>query len=278
MLCAGSRKRYPKSLAPGSSIHARVLIAFCDGFQGGDQVGTPLDPIVDKGLMRMDSHRFDMMTRALSSRFSRRSAVRAGAAGAATTVAVSLGLRPSRIAAAQTSNPPYSVIRRYILTESSDAAVEALNTGYLPQLQQTTGFLQYIVVTSDPDTLTTISIFETEADYSAAEQDLSDWVSENLALLLPSATEETTGDAVIFAPNTDVICGVPPVPAATPTVPATPEACTGIGCSCNGGVEGACDEGLVCCQSQMNGDPIPGGEGMCAAEDACGDGAATPIP
>jgi hypothetical protein len=228
--------------------------------------------------MRMDSHRFDMMTRALSSRFSRRSAVRAGAAGAAATMAVSLGLRPSRTASAQTSNPPYSVIRKYVLTESTDAAVQALNSGYLPQLQQTTGFLQYIVVTSDPNTLTTISIFDTEADFSAAEQDLSDWVSENLASLLPSATEETTGDAEIFAPNTDVICGVPPAPAATPTVPATPEPCTGIGCNCNGGVEGACDEGLVCCQSQMNGDPIPGGAGMCAAEDACGDGAATPIP
>ena len=225
----------------------------------------------------MDSHRFDMMTRALSSRFSRRSAVRAGAAGAAATMAVSLGLRPARIAAAQTSNPPYSVIRKYVLTESTDAAVQALNTGYLPQLQQTTGFLQYIVVTSDPNTLTTISIFDNQANFTAAEQDLSDWVSQNLASLLPTATEETSGDADIFAPNTDVICGPAATPVPTPTVPATPEPCTGIGCNCNGGVEGACDEGLVCCQSQMGGGPVPGGAGMCAAADACGDGDATPI-
>jgi hypothetical protein len=63
--------------------------------------------------------------------------------------------------------------------------------------------------------------------------------------------------------------------------------CTGIGCECNGGVRGACDPGLVCCQSQMGGGPVPGGPGMCAAADACGDGAgagvgaeleATPAP
>jgi hypothetical protein len=234
---------------------------------------------VEKGPTRMDSHRFDTLTRTLSSRLSRRSALRTGAAGAAAAMAVSLGLGPSRIAAAQSSNPPYSVTRKYVLTSSTDAAVQALNSGYLPQLQQTTGFLQYIVVTSDPNTLTTISVFDSQTNFTAAEQNLSDWVTQNLASLLPTATEEIKGNAVVFAPNLEVICGPAPtaVPTATPTVPATPEACTGIGCNCNGGVEGACDEGLVCCQSQMGGGPVPGGAGMCAAADACGDGGATPI-
>ena len=225
----------------------------------------------------MDSQRFDTLTRALSSRLSRRSAVRAGAAGAAAAMAVSLGLGPSRSAAAQTGTP-YSVIRKYVLTDSTDAAVQALNSGYLPQLQQTTGFVQYIVVTSDPNTLTTISVFDSQADFTAAEDNLSDWVSQNLASLLPTAAEDIQGNAVIFAPNAEVICGPASTPVPTPTVPATPEPCTAIGCNCNGGVEGACDEGLVCCQSQMSGGPVPGGAGMCAAADACGDGDATPIP
>jgi hypothetical protein len=233
---------------------------------------------IEKGPIRMDSHRFDSLTRTLSSRLSRRSALRTGAAGAAAAMAVSLGLGSSRSAAAQ-SGTPYSVTRKYVLTSSTNAAVQELTSGYLPQLQQTTGFLQYIVVTSDPNTLTTISVFDTQANFTAAEQDLSDWVSQNLASLLPTFTEEIKGNAVIFAPNTEVICGPAPtaVPTATPTVPATPAPCTGIGCNCNGGVEGACDEGLVCCQSQMGGGPVPGGAGMCAAEDACGDGGATPI-
>lgn len=228
----------------------------------------------------MDPNRFDSITRAFSSRVSRRSAVRAGGAGVAAAFAVSLGLGPTRTFAAQTGTP-FSAIRKYALTGPTDAAIQALNTGYLPQLQQQTGFLQYTVVTSDPNTLTTIAVFDSQADFTAAEQNLGTWVTQNLASLLPAATEDTQGNAVIFALNTDEICGSGPAPTAvppTPTpVPATPEACTGIGCNCNGGVEGTCDDGLVCCQSQMGGGSIPGGAGMCAAADACGDGAATPV-
>ncbi|HEU0114280.1 MAG TPA: hypothetical protein VFQ80_06380 [Thermomicrobiales bacterium] len=50
--------------------------------------------------------------------------------------------------------------------------------------------------------------------------------------------------------------------------------CSGIGCECMAGVEGACDAGLVCCQSQMNGG-VPGGPGQCAAPDACGGAGAS---
>ncbi|HEU5434658.1 MAG TPA: hypothetical protein VFU81_23490, partial [Thermomicrobiales bacterium] len=57
-------------------------------------------------------------------------------------------------------------------------------------------------------------------------------------------------------------CGAPP--------------CTGVGCECMAGVEGACDAGLVCCQSQMNGGGMPGGPGQCAAPDACGGTGAAP--
>lgn len=229
----------------------------------------------------MDPNRFDTITRALSSRFSRRSAVRASGVGVAAALAVSVGLGPTRAIAAQ-SGTPFSAIRKYALTGPTDPAIQALNTGYLPQLQQQAGFLGYTVVTSDPNTLTTVSVFDSQADFTAAEQNLGTWVSQNLATLLPAATEDTQGNAVIFALNTDEICGSGPAPTAvppTPTpVPATAEACTGIGCLCNGGVQNACDDGLVCCQSQMNGGSIPGGQGMCAAEDACGDdGAATPV-
>jgi hypothetical protein len=223
----------------------------------------------------VDPNRFDSITRAFSSRFSRRSAVRAGGVGVAAALALSAGLGASPALAAQ-AGTSYSAIRKYVLTGTPDAAVQALNSGYLPQLQQQAGFLAYTVVTSDPNTLTTVSVFDSQADFTAAESALASWVTQNLAPLLPAATEDTQGNAVIFALNTDVICGPAPTPVPT-EVPATPEACTGIGCLCNGGVEGACDEGLVCCQSQMGGGSIPGGQGMCAAEDACGDGEATPV-
>lgn len=108
-------------------------------------------------------------------------------------------------------------------------------------------------------------------------------MQQNLAALLPTPAETTSGDAVIYDTNTDVVCGPGPEPTAEPTAepttPATaaPTPWTGIGCECNGGVQGACDDGLVCCQSQMGGGPMPGGAGMCAAEDACGGDGATPV-
>src|SRR5215208_4259526 len=36
----------------------------------------------------------------------------------------------------------------------------------------------------------------------------------------------------------------------TPTLEPSPPPCTGIGCPCTAGMEGTCDAGLVCCQSQ----------------------------
>ncbi|MFN8591684.1 MAG: hypothetical protein U0031_09520 [Thermomicrobiales bacterium] len=67
--------------------------------------------------------------------------------------------------------------------------------------------------------------------------------------------------------GSDGHCGTPP--------------CSGVGCECTAGVEGTCAEGLVCCQSVMNGGPVPGGPGMCATHDGCGnsaDGASEETP
>ena len=50
--------------------------------------------------------------------------------------------------------------------------------------------------------------------------------------------------------------------------------CSGVGCECTAGVEGACPDGLVCCQSQMGAGNVPGGPGMCATPDGCGSGGA----
>lgn len=69
----------------------------------------------------------------------------------------------------------------------------------------------------------------------------------------------------------------PAVEGATPTATAAAEpteapteaptdvpACTGEGCACIGGTEGACDDGLVCC-----GADTPGGAGTCMTDAEC---------
>lgn len=234
----------------------------------------------------MHPDRFDTFTRALAGRVSRRSMVRGAGAGLVATALAAVGLRPA--AARQAGAAWYTVIRRYTLTGAADPVIQELNDGYLPLVSQAEGYIAYTVVSSANSTLTTITTFESQALLEQAGQSEATWVAQNLASLLPAPAEVTEGDALIANVNVDVVCGTGPAPTTAPTTVPTapptavptetatiaPTPCTGIGCPCNGGVEGACDDGLVCCQSQMNGGPIPGGAGMCAAADACGD--ATP--
>ena len=233
----------------------------------------------------MEPQRFDAITRSFATRFSRRSAVRTGGIGLAATMLATLGVRGA--SARQASSPWYTVIRSYRLSGSSTQVQNELKDGFLPLLRQADGFVEYSVVASSNDMLTTITVFESQDQEQSAAQSEEDWVQQNLASLLPTPATKTMGDAVVYGINDEVICAGPAQPTATAaaasasasasasaTATATP--CTGIGCDCNGGVQDSCDDGLVCCQSQMGGGPIPGGAGMCAAADACGDGAATP--
>jgi hypothetical protein len=226
----------------------------------------------------MEPNRFDALAKSFSTRISRRSAMRHTGVGLAATMLAAVGLRSSSAVASQADTNWYTVIRRYSLSGSPDQVEQELNNGFLPIIRQAAGYVSYSVVSSADNTLTSITVFESEAQLEAAGQAEADWVSQNLASLLPTPAEITRGDAVIFDVNADLICGSGPAPTEEPTVPPTaePTPCTGIGCTCNGGVQNACDEGLVCCQSQMNGGSMPGGQGMCAAEDACGDDA-TPV-
>ncbi|MGB3306186.1 MAG: hypothetical protein WBA63_08375 [Thermomicrobiales bacterium] len=228
----------------------------------------------------MEAHRFDALSKTFATKVSRRSAVRGGGAGLAATFLAAIGLRG---ASAQQSTAPYfTTIRHYHVTGSTDQVQGELNSGFLPIISQAAGFVEYSVVVSE-GAITTITVFQSQAQFEAASQSEENWVQQNLSSLLPNPAEVTRGDATVFDLNTDLICGPAPTPVPTATTAptaaatATPEACTGIGCPCNGGVQNACDEGLVCCQSQMNGGPIPGGAGMCAAADACGDENATPV-
>ncbi len=228
----------------------------------------------------MDSERFDTLAKSFATKFSRRTAVRTGGAGLAAALLATVGL--GRVSANQADGSWYTVIRRYALSGSSDEVLQELNNGFLPLISQAAGYVQYLVVSSANNTVTTITVFQSQAQYQSAAQTEAGWVQQNLASLLPTPAEETHGAAIIDNVNVDVVCGAGPAPTAEPTnVPPTAAAteapCTGIGCTCNGGVQDACDEGLVCCQSQMGGESMPGGAGMCAAPDACGDDGATPV-
>jgi hypothetical protein len=325
----------------------------------------------------MEAARFDSIARSLASRLSRRTALRGTGAGVAAGVLAALQAGTSRAAVArQNTNPPYVVVRVYQAPADVATLQQTLVQGYAPQLAQQPGFIEYTVLGNEGG-LTTISSFATQNDEEAATNQLSNWVNQNLANLLPELVTTINDTAIVHAVNQAAICPAPPsgptptaaaptataaaptataaaptataaaptataaAPTATalpvctdparpgvgcvcstgtqnpcgdttlvccandpnaapgaqgtctpssvgceplgptPTPEPSPTPCTDIGCPCTSGVEGACADGLVCCQSQMGGDNVPGGPGMCAAADACGDGGetgATPVP
>ena len=229
----------------------------------------------------MDTDRFDSLTKTFATRFSRRTAMRGGGVSIAATFLAAVGFRSAT--GRQADSAPYTIIRHYTLSGSPDAVVQELNSGFLPLVSQADGFLSYSVVTSDNNTLTTIAVFESQAQLESAAQSEADWVQQNLASLLPAPAEVTQGNTVVYGVNSEQICSTPTVvptesnrptattqPAATMTPTPTPiTPCTGEGCRCNGGVQGACDSGLTCCADNPG---VPGGPGHCIAEDATCNG------
>jgi hypothetical protein len=246
------------------------------------------------------------------------------------------------------TSTPYVVVRQYQPSASIADLQQALGQGYAPQLAQQPGFIDYTVFDNGSG-VTSITVFDSQDDEEAATNQLASWVEQNLASLLPSPTETTSGTAFVQVANTALICNgsgdqtptvaVPtatPAPTTAPTQAAptatalpvctdpsrpgvgctcttgtqnpcgdttlvccaeagaapgapgvctpssvgcdaadptpAPTPCTDVGCPCTSGVEGTCADGLVCCQSQMGGDNVPGGPGMCATPDGCGDG------
>ena len=303
----------------------------------------------------MDGARFDSIARTLAGRLSRRTALRGTGAGVAAGLVSMLSSERGRAAIMrQAADLPYVVVRHYSPTASVSDLQQALGQ-YATQLAQQPGFIEYTVL-SDDSGLTTVSIFDTQDDESAATNQLADWIQQNLASLLPDPDTDSSGTAIVHVASSSATCPTPPsgptptaaaatstpgaptataaaptATAAAPTATALPVCtdpsrpgvgcacttgtqnpcgdttlvccaapgaapggpgtctpssvgcdatgptptstpCTGIGCPCTAGVEGDCDDDLVCCQSQMGGGDVPGGPGQCAAQDACGDG------
>lgn len=225
----------------------------------------------------MNPDRFDALSKTLAGNVTRRTALLGGGAGILAAAMAFAGRNRSDAAPIPSTNW-YSAIRRYQLTSSTIGTIEQqLKTGYVPQISQQPGYVEYFAVQSgtNNDVLTTVAVFTSKAQFDAADQALGTWVSQNLANL-PNPTETTKGDVVFFDAAMAQICPSPTVtpmvtkPASPTAAPATATAtpCTGAGCACNGGVQNACAPGLVCCQSK----PLPGGPGICTAADACNPG------
>lgn len=252
----------------------------------------------------MDPNRFDSLARRLGARVSRRDVMRAGAGAALGAVALG-ALRPAAAQeAASSALDRFISVRTYPYDGTVEDAQQGLQ-GLINIVQQQPGFISFDIIFTG-DSLLTISTFLDQPSAVAAAEQQDTWISENAASILQGTPTIQSGDVflrsvleggcpcttgtenpcgselLVCCPTTGVAGGDGVCLSAVTTCPAVPEsdatptaipACTGEGCACNGGVQGACDDGLVCCQP---GESVPGGAGTCTAEDACNP--ATPSP
>lgn len=241
----------------------------------------------------MDGARFDSLARTLAGRLSRRTALRGTSAGVAAGLLTVLKPESGQVAIArQDASEPYVVVRLYDAPDDLATLQQTLTQGYAPQLAQQPGFSSYTVLANDGG-VTTISAFESQDAEEAATNQLSDWIDQNLANLLPDLIQTINDTAILHIVNQTSVCPTPSAPTATAAAPtgtaaaptataaaptataaaptATPlPVCTdpsrpGVGCACTTGTQNPCgDTTLVCCADP---NAAPGAPGTCTPAD-----------
>ena len=253
----------------------------------------------------MDANRFDSITRRLGNRRSRRDMMRAGAGAALGAVALG-SLRPAAAQDADTvATDRFISVRTYPYNVGTEEVARQGLQGLIGVMEQQPGFIAYDLVYAG-DSILAISAFLDESTAVAAATQEDDWIAANASAILRGTPTIASGD-VFLRSNLDTGCGcatgtedpcgsdrliccgtsdlpggpgvcltvqttcpAAPAPVASPTVEPS---CTAAGCACNGGVQGACDDGLVCCQGDAS---VPGGPGTCMSDADCNPG--TPVP
>lgn len=250
----------------------------------------------------MDPNRFDSFAKKLGSRLSRRDMMRVSAATAVGAIAVSKFASVAAQDAGTTAKDRFISVRTYAYSGTEADAASGLS-GIIAVMEQQPGFIEYNLVFGDGQILA-ISTFLDETTAVAAAQQEDAWISANAANILSgtptiqsgdvflrselhagcgcitgtedpcsssrltccATTDRMGGPGICLTNETTCPGAMPAEPTATaaPDEPTAVPPCTGEGCACNGGVQGACDAGLVCC-----GVTTPGGPGTCETEAEC---------
>jgi hypothetical protein len=253
----------------------------------------------------MDPTRFDAFTKRLGTRLSRRNMLRGSAGLAAGALSIGALRSAAAQDEGTTAKDRFISVRVYQYDGTIEDAQTGLHD-LIRTMEANPGFIEYNLVDTGNGRILAISTFLDQSSAVAAAEQEDAWIEANASDILPGRPEILSGDVflrselhagcgcqtgtedacnserLVCCPTTDRMGGpgicltaqttcpeaLPPEP--EPTVaPATPTPdpdCTGEGCDCITGTDGACDDGLVCCSLA----DTPGGAGVCRTEDACG--------
>jgi hypothetical protein len=89
----------------------------------------------------------------------------------------------------------YAAIRRYNVFEgAADRIIERVNTGFLPTLRESPGFVAYFVVDAGDGTMAAVTVFEDREGAESSNRAATEWVRQQLGGLVKSAPVILTGE------------------------------------------------------------------------------------
>lgn len=92
----------------------------------------------------------------------------------------------------------YATVRRaHFRPGTMDEVVQRVNNTFMPAVTSMSGFIDFYLVSLDNDTVSTLSIFETQAEAEAANAFFADWARRELASLLAGPPEIAVGEVAI---------------------------------------------------------------------------------
>lgn len=92
----------------------------------------------------------------------------------------------------------YASIRRAKASPGSAAEIaRRANEGFVPIISSIPGFMAYYVVDGGEDVVATVSIFSDRAGAEESNRRAADWVKQNVASLMATSLEFTTGEVVV---------------------------------------------------------------------------------
>ncbi|MFJ1729718.1 hypothetical protein [Streptomyces sp. NPDC088254] len=93
----------------------------------------------------------------------------------------------------------YAAVRRYEGVTDAAEAARLVNEGFVPLMQQVSGFVAYYWIDAGDGVMVSTSVFRDRAGAEESITKAADFVRENLTALLPNPPQVVAGEVVASA-------------------------------------------------------------------------------
>ncbi|RZU17860.1 hypothetical protein [Streptomyces sp. BK239] len=93
----------------------------------------------------------------------------------------------------------YAAVRRYEGVTDAAEAARLVNEGFVPLMQQVSGFVAYYWIDAGDGVMVSTSVFRDRAGADESIAKAADFVRDNLAALLPNPPQVVAGEVVASA-------------------------------------------------------------------------------